>query len=147
MKGAYGKEAPLTISRGKVHKYLGMNIDYRQRGKVAITMYEFINELLSKLPVDMDGEANTPASSHLFNFNDDGTELDERQSIMFHHFIAKLLFLCKWARPDLQTAVAFLSTRVKAPDNDDYKKLRRAVQYLVATKELPLTIEQTIQIL
>jgi len=30
MKEAYGKEAPLTISRVKVHKYLGMNIDYRQ---------------------------------------------------------------------------------------------------------------------
>jgi len=60
-------------------------------------MYEFINELLRKVPEDMNGEANTPASSHLLNVNDNGTKLDERQSIMFHHFIAKLLFLCKWA--------------------------------------------------
>jgi hypothetical protein len=27
-KGAYGKEAPLTITRGKVHEYLGMTLAY-----------------------------------------------------------------------------------------------------------------------
>jgi hypothetical protein len=44
--------------------------------------------------------------------------------------VAKTLFLCKWARPDLQTAVAFLSTRVKSCDEDDYKKLIRMLQFL-----------------
>jgi hypothetical protein len=28
LKGAYGKEASLTITRGKIHEYLGMTIDY-----------------------------------------------------------------------------------------------------------------------
>ena len=32
---------------------------------------------------------------------------------MFHHNVAKLLFLCKRAQPDIQTSVAFLCTRVK----------------------------------
>ena len=60
---------------------------------------------------------------------------------MFHHNVAKLLFLCKRARPDLQTEVAFLCTRVKAPDKDDYKKLTRLVKYLRGTASLPLTLE------
>jgi hypothetical protein len=60
---------------------------------------------------------------------------------LYHHNTAKLLFLCKRARPDIQTAVAFLSTRVQAPDTDDYKKLQRTMQYLRATTEMPLTIE------
>jgi len=60
---------------------------------------------------------------------------------MFHHNTAKLLFLCKRARPDLQTAVAFLCTRVKMPDVDDYKKLCRVMRYLRATKQMPLTLE------
>jgi len=30
--------------------------------------------------------------------------------------------LCKCACPDIQTAVAFLCSRVKCPDVDDYKK-------------------------
>jgi hypothetical protein len=38
-EGVYGsKDAPLTITRGKVHDYLGMTIDYRVKGKVGITM-------------------------------------------------------------------------------------------------------------
>ena len=60
---------------------------------------------------------------------------------MFHHNVAKLLFLCKRARPDIQTAVAFLCTRVKAPDTDDYKKLTRVMRYLRGTVNMPLTLE------
>ena len=59
----------------------------------------------------------------------------------FHHNVAKLLFLCKRARPDIQTAVAFLSTRVQHPDRDEYKKLGQAMKYLWKTITLPLTLE------
>ena len=55
--------------------------------------------------------------------------------------VAKLLFLSKRARPDLQTAIAFLCTRVKEADIDDYKKLSRVIKYIRATKELHLTLE------
>ena len=50
-------------------------------------------------------------------------------------------FLCKRARPDIQTAIAFLCTRVKCPDEDDYKKLTRVMRYLRGTELLPLTLE------
>jgi hypothetical protein len=43
---------------------------------------------------------------------------------LFHQNVERLLFLSKWARPDLQTTVAFLCTRLKEPDEDDYKKLQ-----------------------
>ena len=55
---------------------------------------------------------------------------------MFHHNVAKLLFLCKQARPNIQTAVAFLTTCVMAPDEDDYKKLARVMRYLRGTKTI-----------
>jgi hypothetical protein len=55
--------------------------------------------------------------------------------------VAKLLFLSKRARPDIQQAVAFLTTRVLSPDNDDYKKLGRIVRYLRTYPNLPLTLE------
>lgn len=60
---------------------------------------------------------------------------------MFHHVVAKAVFLSKRARPDIQLAVGFLSTRVKSPDEHDWKKLRRMVQYLRGTTELALTLE------
>ena len=46
---------------------------------------------------------------------------------------SKLLLLRKRARPDIQPTIAFLATRVRNPDEDDWKKLRRLLSYLDAT--------------
>jgi hypothetical protein len=140
-KAEYGKEAPLTITRGKVHEYLGMTIDYSVVGKVQITMIPYIQNMLSEIPNDMAGESATPAASHLFQVDEDADKLDETTAQLFHHYVAKLLFLCKRARPDIQTAIAFLCTRVKEPDTDDYKKLTRTMRYLRGTVDMPLTLE------
>ena len=81
-------------------------------------------------------------ANHLFEVNStDPQLLDKGTTDMFHHNVAKLLFLCKRARPDTQTSVAFLCTRVKAPDMDDYKKLVRTMRYLWGTMYLPLVLE------
>ena len=142
LKTEFAKEAPLTITRGKVHEYLGMTIDYNVIGKVQVKMFDYINNTVKELPSDMDGEAATPAPNHLFEVNHDNpTMLDKEQADLFHHHVAKLLFLCKRARPDIQTAVSFLCKRVKGPDTDDYKKLAWVMRYLRATADMPLTLE------
>ena len=43
-------------------------------------------------------------------------------------------------RLDIKTVVAFLCTRVASPDEDDWKKLRRVLQYLRGTIDLKLTL-------
>jgi hypothetical protein len=101
----FGKEAPLTVTRGKVHEYLGMTLDYSEPGKVKVYMVDYIKGMLEQLPVDMDGIAATPAASHLFEVNENPDLLNEGKAQFFHHNLAKLLFLCKRARPDIQTAV------------------------------------------
>jgi len=60
---------------------------------------------------------------------------------MFHHNVAKLLYLWKWSRLDIQTAVAFLTTRVKYPDEDELKKLRWVIRYQRNTSLIPLSLE------
>jgi hypothetical protein len=60
LKAKFGKEAPLTIMRGKVHNYLGMTLDYSIDGKVQIKMIDNINNMVKDLPADMDGESATP---------------------------------------------------------------------------------------
>ena len=140
--GEFGKEALLTIKHGKVHEYLGMTLDFSDAGKFQVKMLDYIDNMLNGLPADMTGEAGTPAADHLFEVNPDAPKLDEERAQMLHHQVAKCLFLCKRARPDLQTVVAFLSTRVKEPDEDDYKKLGRMMAYyLRATRDLILTLE------
>ena len=43
-------------------------------------------------------------------------------------------------RKDIQTAVLFLTMRVKQPDEDAWRKLRRVLEYLYRTKTLMLRI-------
>jgi hypothetical protein len=98
--------------------------------------------MLADMPPEWSGEAATAAANHLFEVNTkDPTMLDDDKATMFHHNVAKLLFLCKRARPDIQTAVAFLCTRVKGPDSDDYKKLGWVMKYLRGTKDMALMLE------
>ena len=59
---------------------------------------------------------------------------------MFHTFVAKALFATKRSRPDIHTAVAFLTTRVRGPNEDYRKKLLRLMQYLRNTTDMPLTL-------
>ncbi|MCE2996668.1 MAG: hypothetical protein LW863_13795 [Flammeovirgaceae bacterium] len=141
MSERFGKEDPLTINRGTIHDYLGMTLDYSTAGKVKISMVDYIERMLGDLPEGMDGTATTPAANHLFDVNNAATKLDHDTSDFFHTNVAKLLFLCKRARPDIHTAVAFLTTRVTSPDVDDYAKLRRVMRYLRGTINLPLTLE------
>jgi len=137
----FGKETPVSINRGRVHDYLGMTIDYSEDGKVKFKMDDFVEQLLEEGPEDMDGSAATPAANYLFQVNKNGKKLDGETAELFHHLVAKLLYLCKRARPDIHTAVAFLTTRVTSPDEDDYKKLGRCIKYLRSTKDLYLTLE------
>ena len=126
----------MTSTSGKILKYLGMTLDYTSKNKVKISMYEYIDKLLTELPTDMNGAAKTPAANHLLNVNPDVTKLPETTAQLFHHLVVKLLYISRRTRQDIQTAVAFLCTRVQSPDEDDYKKLARVMQYLHCTREL-----------
>ena len=44
-------------------------------------------------------------------------------------------------RPEILTRVAFLTTRVREPDEDDSKKLARILKYLSGTRDLVLILE------
>jgi hypothetical protein len=115
----FGKEAPITITRGGIHDYLGMMLDFSEQGKVKIKMLDYVKKMLADLPDKMASEAPTPAANHLFAVNDNQTKVDEQKAQFFHTYVAKALFLYKQARPDLQTAVAFLCTGVKSCNEDD----------------------------
>jgi hypothetical protein len=53
----------------------------------------------------------------------------------------KGMFLCKRARPDIDPAIAFLSSRVNDTSEDDWKKLLRVLGFLKGTINDALTLE------
>jgi hypothetical protein len=136
-----GKRAPLTVNRGKVHDYLGMTLDYSEDGVVKIDMRDYVKKVFGEMPEDMDGTATSLAAQYLFQVKENVLELlDTQKSEFFHATVAKLLFLCKRGRPDIQTAITFLCTRVQQPTKDDYNKLSRTIKYLRSTVYLVLRL-------
>ena len=81
----------------------------------------YLNEILRDFPDLVGDTATSPAAGHLFKVcsDKDARLLPEEQAISFQHFIARLLFMSSRAYRDIQTAVTFLATRVKAPDEDN----------------------------
>ena len=57
----------------------------------------------------------------------------------FYSITAKLLYLSKRTRPDILTAVAFLTKRVLKPQRDDYDKMIRIIQYVQGTQHMSIT--------
>ena len=70
----------------------------------------------------------------------ESTKLDEERAENFHSVVALLLFVSRRCRLDIQTALAFLTTRVSEPTLDDWNKLKRVLQYLRGTIDLKLTL-------
>ena len=133
----------MKVCRGKIHEYLGMTLDFSTRGEVKVTMFPYVKEIVDLFTQydNSDCTAKTSAGEHLFTVHDENNKLPEEQTAVFHHFVAKSLFATKRARPDISVPTAFLSTRVKAPDPDDWKKLTRMIRYLRGTLELPLILK------
>ena len=60
----FGKETPLSKSRGKTHDYLGMILDFSVKGELTVNMIPYVHMVLASIPADMLGKAVTPASNH-----------------------------------------------------------------------------------
>ena len=144
----------MKVSRGRKHKYLGMDLDFTERGQCKITMFGSVEEILAawksaeKIP-DSDGfktvgskrkPKSSAAPENLFVVDEDCKKLDSVKAKAFHNIVTKALYVMKRARPDISVAIAFLTTRVRTPDQHDWEKLSHLMQYLHGTKDLPLIL-------
>ena len=128
MEETFGKDTTLTVSRGQVHDYLGMTLDFCNKGKVRIDMEHYIDIMLQDAPKEMEGISNTPAAPHLFKTNSkDPQLLGTEQKKIFVHLVMQGLYLSQRGRADICTTIAFLCGWLHNPDEDDYKKLTRMI--------------------
>ena len=129
-----------VMNKGNVHDYLGITIIYSNKDYVKFTMYNFLEDVLNEAHPDMNGRSKWPATNKLFNTDTTSTKLATRDQDYFHCMVARLLFVAKWARPDIQVMVTFLCTRVSQQTQQDYNKLATVIKYLRETIHLPLLI-------
>jgi hypothetical protein len=128
----------MKVHRGKVHKYLEMS----HKGQCRVTMYDYLDGILEAFDeaVKKHGEGyitvkkrhcvKTAASDNLFVVIKDCKILSLKAAASFHTIVAKTLYVTKRARPDTCLNIAFLTTRVRVPDTDDWEKLCHLMEYL-----------------
>ena len=119
---------------GRKHKYLRMKINIHEDKKIEIDMKDQIEEIINGFSEDVSYKVTTPATRNLMNVNESAESLSDEKAAEFHTTTAKLLYLEKRARPDLEPTVTFLTTRVSNPNTDDWHKLKRALTFLNGTK-------------
>jgi hypothetical protein len=92
------------------------------------TMIDSFQKSIGNSTVDV------PWSESLFKFNHKSKKLNDENKSIFQAITAKGIFVDKQPRPDIQPAIAYLSTRVQGPNDKDWKKLKRLIKFLNGTK-------------
>jgi hypothetical protein len=89
----YGEHGEVAIHRGKIHDYLGMEIDFSEKGKVKIGMTEYVESMLEVFPekIKSTDTAVTPASDGLFN-EGQGKKLNEERAVHITQWLQKHYF-------------------------------------------------------
>ncbi len=137
-----GEHGQVKTHRGKIHEYLGMTLDFSEPGKVKIKMIDYVKDMLESFPEELPNkQVQCAAPPDLFGQNSEGDRpLERDKQEAFHTTVAKGLYLTKRARPDIQTAIAYLCTRVSNSTTADWDKLVHLLLYLKETRELFLTL-------
>ncbi len=124
----YGSK--LSMHTGCKHDYLGVDMEFTDDGTLEVLIFKYLRNVIEEFPEKITRRAATPAAGHLFDIRDkkEAPVLEEERALAFHHTVAQLRFMATRARRDIQTAMVFLTTRVKAPDEDDWGKLKRVLK-------------------
>ena len=144
----------MKVAHGDKHKYLAMKLDFSEKGQVSISMCDCVKKIMVAWDMAVSKhESNgfelvkcrmkrrlTAAPETLFRIDEDLIKLDSNLATIFHNIVVKTLFVTKRTRPNTATAIAFLTTRVREPNMDDWKKLQHLVEYLRGTSNMILTL-------
>ncbi len=141
----------MKVHRGNVYKYLGLSLDFSHKRQCHVTMYAYLDGILQAFdaavkklgdeftPVTRQ-RFKTPAPNNLFVVNEDCEKLSEAVSTDFHTTVTKTLYVTKRARSNTCLAIVFLTTRVRAPNTDDWENLCHLMEYLRGNHDQPLVL-------
>jgi hypothetical protein len=73
-----GGSGRMTVGSGRVHKYLGMTLDYTVRGRVNISMFDYVDQIINafyKAKPKGGGTKSSAAPDDLFKVDKDCKKL------------------------------------------------------------------------
>ncbi|CAJ1929296.1 unnamed protein product [Cylindrotheca closterium] len=137
----YGLIKACTIVRGKIHRYLGMTLDFSVKRKLKIRMDDYVKNMLEDFPIkfNKDSKQETPAGNDLLEAGK-GKLLNAAYRQIFHATVARGLYVSKRAGLDIHPTITILALRVREPTESDWKKCVRMMRYLFCTLLYHLTL-------
>ncbi len=116
---------------GPIVDFLGMSIDVSTPGTASITMDGMVQKIVEDSKTDnLAFITRSPAADDLFNTLTESPLLDEVRRRHFHTMTARLQYLARRVKPDIQLAVSMFATRVTIATETDQDKLDRVIRYL-----------------
>lgn len=97
-----------------MHECMGMKLDHTKKGKLIADMKDCIKEMTNEYSENINSD-KVPWNDKLFKVDKDSTLLLPEEAEIFHTFVMKGMFLVKRVRPDKESGMGFLSSRVRDP--------------------------------
>ena len=131
----------MAKTQGDEHEFLGMKLQFdRQNKTVKVLMQSYIDEAIQQSCLDVKRAAATPATKSLFDIDPTAAKLGPSEFERFRSVVCKLLYVALRGRPDILLSVVFLASRVSKATLQDQAKLKRLLEYLYGTYDLPLIL-------
>ena len=95
LQAKYGEHGKVKAHRGKVHDYLGMIFEYKDKGKVEVDMSSYVKNMREDFPVKLKKSqtAATPTGEGLYNLGQ-GRKLNKEDAEAFHTMVADERTIC-----------------------------------------------------
>jgi len=131
----------IGVSISDIFTYLGINFKINRKNKwTEATMISHLKDAIQDFEKigSLDGrKVMTLATGSLFEVDEDSPILDEGKQRAFRSIVMKVVYVAKRVCLDLLTTTAFLTTRQGKGTSQDWKKLRRLLQYIQNTIDMP----------
>ena len=90
LKKTYSKHGKVKSTRGKIHDFLGMKLNFSTKGKMIVNMRKYMKKLYKDFEEKyiLNGTRMIPAAEDLFSNDADSPRLDKEMREDFHHFTA-----------------------------------------------------------
>lgn len=78
--------------RGKIHNYLGITLDFLEKGRVIVKINNYKKEMINIFPEEIKKDMSSPVAEYLYMVDPNAINLNEKDKQLFHTLIARNLF-------------------------------------------------------
>ena len=103
-------------------------------------MQLYIDEAIHQSQLDVRRAAAMPATKSLFDIDPNAAKLSTSEFERFRSVVCKLLYVSLRGWLNILLAVVFIASRVSKATLQDQTKLKRLLEYLYGTYDLPLML-------